>query len=265
MKTQYIPGNIRPLWLLLVAAALAGCQGATGPAPVELETATATYLAGDNDEAVRLYTGFLGRNPHSPFAPQAYLGRGNAYYRLAKYPQAEADFRQAAGSARDTSVKAQATLGLAHALFAQNRYPAAEKTYRRVLKNYTGIVASDEVMYRLGMALARQSKWDEAAARLNEVVAKWPSGEFARRASAKIASVMERSFTVQVGAFTSKALADKKAAELVAGGFQPRIQRINMDGVPGYAVRSGSFGTWPLACAHAAALENAGFSTYTLP
>ncbi|MCD6405072.1 MAG: tetratricopeptide repeat protein [Planctomycetes bacterium] len=261
----------KPIYLLYLvmvlagAVALAGCQPSYSAANRAVEQAAATYLAGDNEEAVRLYTDFLGSNPGSALSAEGFLGRGNAYYKLGKYTLAESDFRSCAGMARDRSVKAQATLGLGHAVFAQQRYSAAEKIYLKVLRSYRGLVAQDEVSYRLGVALARQAKWDDARIYLNDVVSRWPSGEFARRAKAKLACVTGRYFTVQVGAFTSKKLADAKAAEIDAKGFEGRVQPIDIDGVPGYAVRSGSFAVWQGACAAATKLQNAGFSTYTLP
>ncbi len=259
----------RGLLLILVPAACLFCGCVTGGGrverPVLLETATATYLAGESEEAVQLYTDFLGSGPEDAPAAEGYLGRGNAYYKLGKYGLAESDFSGSARLARDRNVKAQATLGLGHAVFAQERYDGAEKIYMLVLRKYRGYVGQDEVTYRLGMALARQGKWDDARIYLYEVISSWPSGEFAKRARAKLGTVAEGFFTVQVGAFTNKVLAEAKAKELERQGFGATVAAIDIDGVPGYAVRSGRFATWGLGSEHAAKLEGAGFSTYRLP
>jgi len=253
---------------VLAAAALCGCRGAPaagGPTPPLLEDATATYLAGDNLEAIRLYSDFLRSRPSGDQAAQAYLGRGHAYYGLSRWRLAEADFENARKLARDRSVKAQATLGLAHTAFAQDRYGEAEKIYMEVLRSHKGYVPQDETMYRLGIALARQGQWEDAAGYLQEVLNRWPDGEFARLAKAKLPSVLERHFTVQVGAFTKRPLAEARLEELAQKGFQGEIVAIEMDGVPGYAVRSGRLSSWVRATSHAVRLEAAGFSTYALP
>jgi tetratricopeptide (TPR) repeat protein len=254
-------------FLALVAAAVAGCatgRGASGDSAA-LETATATYLAGEYDEAAKAYTDFLASDPSTALQAEAYLGRANAYYRLARYDLSEADFRSAERITRDRTVKAQATLGIAHSLFARERYGEAERLYLRVLSAFKGFVPRDETTYRLGMTLSRQAKWADGQHYLEDVVLNWPSGEFARLAKAKLPSVRDRTFSVQIGAFTSKALAESEAGKLKAEGLPGEVVSIDMDGVTGFAVRSGRFATWAAAGDHAEILERAGFSTYRVP
>ena len=268
MKVRKFPGLCCVFAALTMAAALAGCQttsGTAGGRPALLESATATYLAGDGEEAIRLYTDFLGSQPSTAQASEAYLGRGTAYYDLGRYRLAEADFANSERMARDRGVRARAMLRLAHAIFAQDRYAEAAKLYMRVLRSHKGYVAQDEALYRLGIALARQGQWEDARAYLEDVLSRWPNGEFAKLARAKLPCVMGRHFTVQVGAFTKRELAETKVGELREKGFQGEVVPIDMAGVPGYAARSGRLATWAQAQDHAGRLERAGFSTYALP
>jgi tetratricopeptide (TPR) repeat protein len=244
------------------AAASIGCGGMKGKQAAEpplLQSAATSLLGGDANQAVTQYTDFLGTNPNSPKAAEAYLGRGNAYFKLEKYDLAEADYKSALDKASDKTLKAQATMGLGNAASALERFDAAEKIYRQAMSTYAGVVPQDEVTYKLGLALARQGKWDDAYQYLDKVVTSWPSGEYARYAKAKLAVVKGKSFTVQVGAFTNKTLADAAVKQVTAAQLPARIETINNDSVQLYAVRSGNFPTWQAATEHAGKLQKAGF------
>ena len=258
----------RLFFLAASAALFAGCvstYGSSHERPALLGDATAMYLAGEYEGSVRAYTDFLGSQTSPALMAEGYLGRGNAYYKTGRYLLAEADYRNAERLARDNSIRAEATLGLAHTLFATERYSAAQKVYAKVLRSYEGLVAMDETTYRVGLAQARQGKWDEARRNLEKVKKRWPAGEFARRSDAKLPAVMSRKFTVQVGAFTNRQLAAAKVQELKDRGLAGTIFEIDLGGVPGYAVRSGGFTTWAAAGRHAELLERQGFETYRLP
>lgn len=258
----------RLFFLAASAALLAGCAFTSGPSherPALLGDATAMYLAAEYEDSVRAYTDFLGSQTSPALMAEGYLGRGNAYYKTARYLLAEADYRNAERLARDRSLRADATLGLAHTLFATERYGAAQKVYAKVLRSYEGLVAMDETTYRLGLAQARQGRWNEAVGNLEKVRKRWPAGEFARRAEAKLPTVISRKFTVQVGAFTNRQLAVSKVEELKDRGLAGKIVEIDLGGVPGYAVRSGGFTTWAAAGRHAERLAEQGFAIYRLP
>jgi tetratricopeptide (TPR) repeat protein len=248
----------------LFALASTGCGGTKGNRAAEpplLQSAATSLLGGDANQAVTQYTDFLGTNPDSPKAAEAYLGRGNAYFKLEKYDLAEADYKSALDKASDKTVKAQATMGLGNAAVALERFDAAEKIYRQVMSAYGGVVPQDEVTYRLGLSVARQGKWDDAYKYFDKVVTSWPSGEYAKYAKAKLAVVKDKAFTVQVGAFTNKALADAAVKQLTAAHMPARIETISSDTVQLYAVRSGSFPTWQAASEHSAKLQRAGFKS----
>ena len=265
MKVRTLPAHT---FLLALLVAACGCAATTGPRSERsevLQAATAACLAGQYEPAVRQYTDFLASQPPASLAAEGYLGRGNAYYRLSRFALAEADFADAEKLARDHGIRAQANLGRAHAIFAQERYRESEKMYLQMLRSYKGLVPQDEATYRLGVALARQGNWDDAAIYLQDVVTRWPNGEFAKLAAAKLPSVRERTFSVQVGAFTKRTLAESEVKKLQQKGFPGEVAPIDLDGVPGFAVRSGRFSTWSAAGDHAARLEQAGFSTYRLP
>lgn len=251
----------------LLAVAATGCagQGSRAAQPALLQQAATALVGGDSNQAVTLYTDFLGTNPDSPQAAEAYLGRGNAYFKLKKYSLADMDYQSAVAKATDKTVKAQATMGLGNVAAATDHYDIAGNIYRQVLSSYSGQAPQDEATYRLALSLARQGRWDDAAKLLEKVTSEWPSGEYARYAKAKLAIISGKTFTVQVGAFNKKEPADKAAAQLKAKGFPARIDTVSGDGVTLYAVRSGSFATWQEATQQANKLKGAGFSTFRLP
>ncbi len=248
---------------LAVAAALCGCAGNAaarkGAEPTLLESAATAYLARDYATAVTQYTDFLGTNPGSDRAAEAYYGRGNAYFGMGRYDLAESDYREAASQSKERNTRALATMGLGNAAMAQGRFDAATKVYKQVMSQYSGSVPQDEVLYRLGLSCARDGKWDDAEDNLQQVITAWPSGEYARLARAKLAAVKTRSFTVQVGAFSSRQLADQASRRLLDAKLPSRIEPVEADGVTLYAVRSGSFATWSAATAHATKVRAAGF------
>jgi len=268
LKTSMSVSCARLAACVLAAAFFAACaqQRPVQPQrPALLQTASTNALAGNYDQAVQTYTDFLGTNPKPELMAEGYVGRGNAYYKLAKYELAEQDFRAGLNAADDRTMKAQATAGMANSIFAEERFDAAEKLYRQILKSYQGLVQQDEMTYRLAISLARQTRWDEARQLLEQVAGSWPSGDFAKSARAKLASVNDKFFTVQVGAFTNKAMADATVKELKSKGFTGAVEPIDIDGVPGYAVRSGHCPTWQAVTEQADKLKAAGFSTYKLP
>ncbi len=251
--------------LASLASACAQQNGYQVERPAMLQSASTYALAGNYDQAVIAYTDFLGTNTRNEFTGEGYVGRGNAYYKLGSYELAESDFRSGLSAASDRTMKAQATMGMANSVFAMEKFDPAEKLYRQILRTYQGLVPQDEVTYRLGMSLARQGKWDESLQLLGEVAGNYPSGEYAKYARAKMQSVKNRFFTVQVGAYTSKSVADKTLADLKAKGFAGKLDPIDIDGVAGYAVRSGVMASWRDVSDYASKLKDAGFSTYKLP
>ena len=251
-----------------LAAAFSGCarqRVAQVERPKQLQEAATFFLAGQYDQAVTLYTDFLGSNPSPALMAEGYVGRANVYFKLGKYDLSEADFQAAIPPAADRPMKAQATLGMANSVFAQERFERAEGIYRQILKSYVGLVPQDEVTYRLALAVARQGRWNESKQLLEQVIGSFPNGDYAKVARAKLAAVNDRYFTVQVGAFTNKAMADKAVAELKAKGLAAAALPIDIDGTPGFSVRSGQFTTWAAATEHADKLKAAGFQVYKLP
>jgi cell division septation protein DedD len=154
---------------------------------------------------------------------------------------------------------------MADCAYALEHFDVAERLYRQILKSYIGLVPQDEVTYHLALSVVRQSKWDEGKELLEQVIAGWPSGDIAKRAKAKLPSVNEKFFTVQIGAFTNKAMADTALKDLKAKGFAGTLESIDIEGEPAFAVRAGRFSSWKAATEHADKLKIAGFSTYKLP
>jgi tetratricopeptide (TPR) repeat protein len=253
---------------VVLAASIAGCAGQRGvreEKPVLLMTAGTNFLAGKYEQAEIDYTDFLATEHRPELTAEAYIGRGNVYYKLASYERAYNDYSAAFSMTKVKDLRGQAMSGMAASIFAQERYDTSEKLCRDLLRMYQGVIQQDEITLRLGLSQVRQSKWDEGAESLEQVIAKWPSGESAATAEAKLPPVKEKFFTVQTGAFTNKQVAEAALKDLKAKGFIGTLEPINIKGVAGYAVRSGHFSNWQATAEHADKLKSAGFSTYKLP
>ena len=143
--------------------------------------------------------------------------------------------------------------GRAEAVLGQIAEKAGNKAYAADLfKRASAHLDGDDsarAAVRAGNSLAKLNKPVEAQTQYRNAAAQADSLAIKQTAT-KLGQ--PGPFTIQVGAFTNKAGADKKAAQMRAASMKaglgtPRIMPDNINGKPGYSVQVGMFPTRPAA------------------
>jgi tetratricopeptide (TPR) repeat protein len=93
------------------------------------------FINGDLNEAIRLFTSCIGMGNYDAEARNsAYFWRGESYYRMGNYRNAEADFKAFVDNARPTDKNyALGWYSLGYAQFNQNRYAEALRSFQQYL------------------------------------------------------------------------------------------------------------------------------------
>lgn len=112
---------------------------AAGPDPAgKCEQGTATYEAGDYEEALRIYTDAL---VDAPDLPELRFNIGAAKYKLDRYDEAMEDFRSVLTSG-NTALIAQARYNIGNSLYRKGEQAKVQGNVQEVLKNYEAAVES---------------------------------------------------------------------------------------------------------------------------
>ncbi len=264
---------------LLAALALVGvgsCQYAP-PGPVVSEdahllaAAKERLLAGDYPKAVDGFAEFLARAPVPEQAGEAYYFKGLAHLALGQYYQAENSFRRLLSVKRPADLQGLARKALADTFFARGEYANAEKLYKELLAGTPVDVPGDEVLYKLGVALQRQQKWEDSETYFRRLSSAYPASSWEAAARSKLESE-ERFFSVQVAAFRSRQAAQRLAQELSRLGYQANTRETVTTPTPArpagellFVVRVGSYGTYQEASLQAQMLRHHGYETMVVP
>lgn len=273
--------------LLLTAAAVYGCGEPEAPGPSALRTAEvlraaqAAYSRGDDEEVVARMDRLLRDGDARP-NPEALYLRGLARYRLARRVSvgegtpgpgqarslraaARRDFERALERTGHPSVRAKALTCLGDLAYDAGATTKAEEHYRDAL----GLAASNSpaaahARYRLGCALQRQGRWNEADVQFDRLLWSPPAEEAeggqgrddpppahapARAVPPPIAELAARrthavAWTVQVGAFRDAERARNEARRLRREGQDAVVRPGDANGRPVFRVQVGSYRTY---------------------
>lgn len=188
----------------LLCMALAGCTGG-GLSPQgqsQLASALASYQADDNAAAVRHADAVLTETTRGPGAMQAYYLRGMALYRQKNYDQARGDLEVVVARSDDDALLGRSLDGLGEIAYRQGEDLQAVDDFRRALKHIDETKPpADHTHYRLGCALQRLGRWNEADLHFQRVMYHFPQGELARRSRQRVNA---RAWTIQAGSFTQR-------------------------------------------------------------
>lgn len=237
---------------LLAAALSAGCDsGLSLEAQKLLTSGQSSYQSGDDAAAIRAMDQFLAENGRSKRADEAYYYRALARQRAKDLPGATADFNQVMQKTSSSQLKAMAYKGMGDIAYEREDMPLAESMYRNAL---AGLDESkrpaDEVRYRLGRALQRLGRWQDADLQFSRMIKLFEGSELALRAGRLYSAT---AWTIQMGAFR-----DKRSADSLAQKYKSEnrvhcvVQMIQADVGTMFAVQTGRFPAYDLADAELA-------------
>ena len=153
---------------------------------------------------------FLADNLRAKQTDEAYYFRGLARYRTKDLPGATADFHQVVTKTSSPQLKAMAYKGIADMAYDREDMALAESMYRNALSGLKDSERpADEVHYRLGRALQRLGRWEEADLQFSKVIGLFKGSELALRAGRLYNATV---WTVQMAALKDKRSADSLAA-----------------------------------------------------
>ena len=206
---------LKPLVLLALALTVIGCEATQGPSPTD--QAQTHYQRGDYARAQTSAARAAATAGGSQRDLANYMA-GMSAYKLDNFSLAERYLRVAAGS-RDEAMAAdaQSTLGLIYS--QQGRYSQAAQMFQYSAKHQSGEDRAQAYFYA-GIALQKLGRWPQARTSLLLAKKNTRDAHLTQRINTQLAVT---GYTVQVGAFTSRANADKAAAQYAAKAAQAKL------------------------------------------
>jgi tetratricopeptide (TPR) repeat protein len=197
--------------------------------------------AGTIEKANRFLLEFGGTRE----AGRAYYLRGKAKLSLSRTTEAKMDLQDAVSRSGNADVRANARLALGQMAFDNGQMVLAEDLYRKAVADIeVGKPPGDHARYRLGCVLQRRGLWSQAELEFRQVVEYFANTELARRSSRRVNAT---AWTVQAGAFGSRARAAVLVKKLRAGGLAPDIRPVLGKSGPLYIVVVNRYGTYQQA------------------
>ena len=231
----------------LVAILVSGCNSALTPRGRQLLVGGAEALEAEKyDETITQMDEFVRDNPRSEHLARAYYLRGKAYYGLKNIALASDDLAEAARTGSGL-VKMNAQLALGDIAWDAGDLAMAERLYVAVSDEVSaGDVPGDHAHYRLGCVRQRLGKWQEADVQFHGVVEHFPGSELARRAARRVNAT---AWTIQTGAFGTKARGDSHAKQMRAKNVPIELVPVLMGGRPMFLAVSGRYTKYKQALA----------------
>ena len=208
-------------FFLLQIILAAGCVQQLSPeARGTLFAGKAAYEREDFPEAVEHMDTFVARYHKASEVGVAYYYRGLARQALGELAAAQKDIAIAADTAKDKNLRTRALIALGDIAYAGGDLSAAEKFYRKALADIDRSKApADHAMFYLGCTYQRMGEWIQADRQFNALVALFDGEKLAILATPRLHA---RAWTIQAGAFSSKAPAEAEAKRLGAEGLDAR-------------------------------------------
>jgi len=244
--------------LVLICCSSCTWFAKTGPPSDPLYTqATKQFLNQDYPSAISAYTKYIESNRGSAGVAEAYYGRGMCYFAQGNATAARVDFDRCMRKTDDKELQASVLPRIGECYMREEKFHKAEEVYRRLLKKYQIVANKDDVLYLLGVACLRQAHWDEAEDYLGQVIRNYPYSSRKTLAQEKMPGV-DRFFSVQAGAYQTRAKAEEVRRNLERRGFNAFVRTISRAGTTYYCVRSGRFSSWSEVKRYAERLRAAG-------
>lgn len=249
---------------LLAFVCFLGCNGALSPQAGQLlSSGYAAYNNGDDQAAVNRMDSFLQANARSRRADEAYYLRGLARYRLKDLPGAKADLDEALGRTQRKDLRARTLLALGDLAYQSDQMALAENMYRRASADLKrGEKASGQAHYQLGVVLQRQGRWNDADLQFDRVIYLFEGSQRAGLAERRVRCV---AWTIQVGAFRNKKLADAAAERLRAENLPANVKCLLSGGQPMFMVQVRRYPTYEQAAVALPGLKRHKSDAFVIP
>jgi tetratricopeptide (TPR) repeat protein len=201
--------------LVVLGVLLPGCNASRGPTPTE--QAQAHYMRGDYAKA-QSAAARAAATAGGAQRDLAHYMAGMSAYRLNNFPAAERYLRVAASSSDGSmAADAQSTLGLIYS--SQGRYTQAADALLRSAKLQTGEDRAQAYFYA-GIAQQKLGHWPQARTSLLLARRSTRDSGLGQQIDQQLAVT---GYTIQVGAFTNRANADKAARTYANKAASARI------------------------------------------
>lgn len=211
------------------------------------------FLSQKYREALEPFTSLVVGDVGSAAKSEAAYWAGFCYIKLGNYPKAEESFHLALEKLEQPYLVGPARAALADSLAAQGKFESAEREYARALKKYASYVDADVIRSRLANARRRHrfvpSKEAASAPGVSADKTTYEGTGGGR-------------YTLQLGAFKSRAEARKLVKRLEDRGFAPFIQLLERQGRQLFCVRVGNFSTKGDADATQKRIKLLGFDAF---
>ncbi len=122
---------------------------------VLFQLGTQAFAKSDFKNAVKMFSASIDEATEKSFSPQAYLWRGEAYYRMKRYKDARADYQAYLDKPQKKNAQslADAYYGMGYTYFSEKKYSEAAQWFGKYLKNASADAANLaywDVLNRLG-------------------------------------------------------------------------------------------------------------------
>jgi len=181
------------VWLCLASLSpLVSPRLASAASPPPLFAfAQSLFATGEYYRAIGEFQRFLFFQPHHPFASEAQLTIGLAFFCGERWLQAFEVFRRVARTAPDTPVRAEAALWMAETHARGGDQMEAIRLFRELMRQYPESVITQRAAYLIGWGYVRQRRWAEARDAFARVGAPSPYQASGERLAAMLATPPE--------------------------------------------------------------------------
>lgn len=243
---------VRAVWLMGLAAVLSmvavGCAASASKSGKGQLALARQYIEKEQYQpAVQVLSAFIEKESRRKEAATAYYLRGLAYSEMepVRNDLAQEDFQQALEKAgKNKELGALAHVGLGH-LYFESRPDEQEQAVVHYQAALEGLKRDDQtqavVLYRLGAALQRLGRWQEADGYLSQTFDRFGESMYAGYARDGYGA---RAWRLQFGAFSGRERAAELVKALQRDGTAADWTVRQLEGKTLYAVQAGRYETY---------------------
>jgi tetratricopeptide (TPR) repeat protein len=207
---------------LLLIMATPGCTPTGSADATLLLQANQAYRTADFVGAERNSDQYLSAAGSGPNAAEAYYIRALSKIRRNQRSAARTDLNEGLSRQPHPDVRGRINAQLGHLSFDDQQYSLARSYYSAALKDLPPRSPSDDVLYHLAVAYQRDGQFQKAKPLFEQLVARFPASEWTPKARNK-SQWTNPFFTIQCGAFVSRAAAQRSVSRLRSRGVDAAL------------------------------------------